>query len=90
MARIPIIPRTWKESLVDLWNSVVNRSSVILGLWRLLLVVLLVLLLVAMAANPPGAIAGFVIFTILGIIFRDEIRGTVSDLWNLDFWGIEI
>lgn len=90
MVKIPLLPRTWYVSLRNTFTAVVRSPSVILGIWRLMLVVLLVLLIAVMIAYPPGAVAGFVIFTILGAVFRDEILGTARDLWDLNFWGIEI
>lgn len=90
MVRIPLVPQTWADTASNTFNAIFRSRTIVLGLWRLMLVVGLLLLVGVLLVNPVGAIAGFVIFTILGWVFKDEIIGTAKDLWYLRFWGIDL
>lgn len=57
--------------------------------WRIGLLVVFLLVLYALASTGGGVIIAFLVFTLGGIVLRDEVSAAVSDIYNRDFWWFE-
>lgn len=47
------------------------------------------LAVIVIALTSFGAFVGILISIVLSVLYSDDIRQTVMDIWNLDFWEFE-
>jgi len=80
------IPRTIGKRL----EGVLNAGSLILAVWRLLVLTVLAAVAVLWLLVPPSFVVSLIAGIIASQLFADEIVGTAKDVWNLRFWGVEV
>jgi hypothetical protein len=83
MVRIP----TPVPAYVRDWVGGFLSNSLPIILYRTTLLVVGSLLLYAALASPY-VLAGLVASTIFGIVYANDIRATISDIWNLNYWVV--
>lgn len=81
MVRIPtLIPQHWRDVVVRFWHrSLADR------LWQLFLVLVGGVIVVAALSSGivfVATVAGIVV----SIVLADDIRATVRNVWNRNFW----
>lgn len=79
--KIPLLPKHLGKRLVALFSG-----SLGLTLYRLTLLTVSTLALYATVASGPGFLLGFLVTSIIGWVYADDIKATISDLWNANFW----
>lgn len=80
MVKIPtLIPESFVSTLGDLFSG-----GVLDILWKLFVGFLLVVLILALSQlGILGALIGSALF---GVLFQDDVRAFVVDVWRRDFW----
>ena len=80
MVKIPtLIPESFVSTLGDLFSGGVFDI-----LWKLFVGFLLVVLILALSQlGILGALIGSALF---GVLFQDDVRAFVVDVWRRDFW----
>lgn len=65
-----------------------RSASLSLLLWRLLLIAVGVTLL-ALALASTWVFAGVLAGLIASVVLSDDVRATIRDIWDLNFWRYE-
>lgn len=86
MVRIPTpLPR----SLVK-WGRALLSGALVVVLWRLALIAAFLFILALATAAGPSFFVATLLGLVISVLWSDNIRALVLDLWNLDFYSIKI
>lgn len=82
MVRVPTpIPESWAEQWRSYW-----RQALLDKIWQFFVITVIVTFILLVVAGGPGFLLASIIGMIISIILADDIRQTISDVWNRNFW----
>lgn len=81
------IPTPVPEYAVD-WLKSFLAGPVLLTLYRFVLLMVGLVLLYA-ASQSAGAFTAIIVGIVASVVFADDIRQLIADLWNMNFWVFE-
>lgn len=83
------IPTPVPRSVVA-WVRTLFSASATMVLWRLLLMAAFALLLLALTALGPGFFVATVVGLVISVVWSDNIRALVLDLWHMRFYSVKV
>jgi hypothetical protein len=79
------IPTPIPESIVDTTKRVLS-GPLLEVLWRVLVITVGLTVLYVLAVASSGFLIGFIAVTAISIVFSDDIRQALIDVYRRNFW----
>jgi len=83
--KIPLLPKHLGQRLVGLFSGPVG-----LVIYKIALLAAAGVVLYGIVVSGPGFLLAFLVTSIIAAVWMDDIRKTIVDLWNAEFWGLEV
>lgn len=84
------IPTLVPEHTWDKTKNTLTSGAWWLRLWRLLLLSIAIAVLIAAIVQPLGTLAAFFLTSVIAVLWMDDIKKSLLDLWRADFHEIEL